>query len=163
MLGWQPMNRKMLIALFAVLLLLPVAYSNVSQKALADDLIYGATQAEQAAKETANQFPVARVLPTKMVNTAPYTVTLDGTSSFDPDGSISKYSWDIQGDMKEGATVPYTFTSEGSYAVKLTVADNKGAKDFDYGYVIVLSQEEFDSRKGFEYERSEERRVGKEC
>jgi len=64
----------------------------------------------------------------------PYTVTagkaltLDGSKSQDPDGSISEYIWDF-GDGKTGSGVKpvYTYTKAGEYTVTLKVKDNKGA------------------------------------
>jgi hypothetical protein len=71
------------------------------------------------------------------------TVLLDATGSYDPDGTIEEYSWQIQtptGDTVEPAcaTCPRTrfpATSEGTYNVTLTVTDDDGATRIDSLYV----------------------------
>lgn len=58
------------------------------------------------------------------------TVTFDGSQSSDPDGSISAYQWDFNGDGTQDATgqqVEYTYEDPGNYTVTLTVVDNEGA------------------------------------
>ncbi len=55
-------------------------------------------------------------------------VSFDGATSSDPDGSIVSYTWDFgDGTSASGSAVSHTFTTEGSYAVHLTVTDNDGA------------------------------------
>ena len=54
--------------------------------------------------------------------------SFDGTASSDPDGVIASYQWDFgDGSSGTGATPSHTFTTGGSYPVKLTVTDNQGA------------------------------------
>ena len=59
------------------------------------------------------------------------TVTFDGNSSNDPDGTITNYEWDFGGDgSASGATkqvVTHNFNAAGTYDVVLTVTDNHGA------------------------------------
>jgi PKD repeat protein len=56
------------------------------------------------------------------------TVTVDGTASADPDGTIASYTWDFgDGGAGTGATANHTYTTAGTYEVKLTVTDDKGA------------------------------------
>jgi PKD repeat protein len=60
------------------------------------------------------------------------TVNLDASASTDPDGTIAKYEWDLDGngsfetDTGTTPTVSHTFTASGSYEVKLRVTDNGG-------------------------------------
>jgi len=57
-------------------------------------------------------------------------VTFDASSSYDPDGWITTYRWDFNGDSVTdawGARVVHSFSSSGSYPVTLTVIDNLGA------------------------------------
>jgi dienelactone hydrolase len=71
-------------------------------------------------------------------------VTLNGTGSYDPDGSISAYSWTkISG---PGASL-YTFgkgltyaarLTQGKYIFRVTVTDNKGARAYDDVVVNVV-------------------------
>ncbi len=57
-------------------------------------------------------------------------VSVDGSGSSDPDGSVASYAWDF-GDSAtgSGATASHTYGQAGTYQVKLTVTDDKGAKD----------------------------------
>ena len=56
------------------------------------------------------------------------TVTYDGSSSVDGDGSIVSYSWDFgDGNNGSGSSIDYTYTSAGDYIATLTVTDNEGA------------------------------------
>ncbi len=54
-------------------------------------------------------------------------VKFDGSASFDPDGSITTYSWNFgDGSTGTGASVYHQFTAPGNYTVTLTVTDNNG-------------------------------------
>ena len=55
-------------------------------------------------------------------------VTLDGSASRDPDGSIASYAWNFgNGTSGSGAAPSATYTSAGTFTVTLTVTDNGGA------------------------------------
>jgi hypothetical protein len=59
-------------------------------------------------------------------------VTFDASASFDPDGVIVKYEWDIGDDGTiegEGKIFEYVFKSAGEFPVRLTVTDNDGLTD----------------------------------
>lgn len=58
----------------------------------------------------------------------PFTVIFDGSQSADPDGEISTYSWEVDGQgFEEGsATFEYTFEQVGDHSVKLRVTNSKG-------------------------------------
>ena len=59
-------------------------------------------------------------------------VRLDGTLSFDFDGAIIAYVWDLDGDGNTDATsavVDHTFFAAGTYEVSLTVIDDAGNSD----------------------------------
>jgi PKD repeat protein len=61
------------------------------------------------------------------------TVTFDGSSSSDPDGTIATYQWDINGDgAYDAQTISPTYSdvygSAGEYQVTLQVIDDEGAK-----------------------------------
>jgi PKD repeat protein len=53
--------------------------------------------------------------------------TVDGSTSFDPDGTVASYAWDF-GDLgtDSGATASHTFGSAGTHTISLTVTDNLG-------------------------------------
>ncbi|MHB1491643.1 MAG: PKD domain-containing protein, partial [Cellulomonas sp.] len=70
-----------------------------------------------------NQAPVASFTPT----VAGLSVSVDGTSSADPEGSLASYSWSFgDGGTATGATAQHTFAVAGTYPVALTVADAQG-------------------------------------
>jgi PKD repeat protein len=60
------------------------------------------------------------------------TVNFDGAASNDPDGTIAKYEWDLDGngsyETSTGTTpsASTTFAAAGSYEVKLRITDNAG-------------------------------------
>lgn len=54
--------------------------------------------------------------------------TFDASSSTDPDGTVTGYSWTFgDGGTTTGATPTHAYSSAGSYSVQVTVADNQGA------------------------------------
>jgi len=57
------------------------------------------------------------------------TVTVDGSGSSDPDGTVASYRWEFDGVVAggSGATASYTFDDEGEHTVRLVVTDDKGA------------------------------------
>ncbi len=63
------------------------------------------------------------------------TVTLDGSASFDRDGTIVAHLWDLDGDGvfddASGALVPWLPPGEGIYAIRLRVTDDSGQSDED--------------------------------
>ena len=57
-------------------------------------------------------------------------VELDGSGSSDPDGTIVAYAWDLgDGSDATGASPDHTYASAGTYAVRLTVTDDRGRTD----------------------------------
>ena len=63
----------------------------------------------------------------------PLAVNFTGSSSSDPDGTIASYAWDLDGDgAYDDSSVqnpPFTYTTAGTYTVRLQVTDNLGAQD----------------------------------
>ena len=56
------------------------------------------------------------------------SVNFNGTTSFDPDGTIVGYAWDYgDGSTGSGATPAHGYSIAGMYAVKLNVTDNSGS------------------------------------
>jgi WD40 repeat protein len=68
--------------------------------------------------------PAITLSPTQGL--APLTVTLDATGSTDPDGTITGYRWEVDGQTLAGIKHAVTFNQPGSYPVKLMVTDNFG-------------------------------------
>ncbi|HEY3438700.1 MAG TPA: PKD domain-containing protein [Actinotalea sp.] len=54
-------------------------------------------------------------------------LTVDGSASTDPDGTIASYDWTFgDGSTGTGATASHTYAASGTYTVTLTVTDNRG-------------------------------------
>lgn len=76
----------------------------------------------------ANQPPVAVILTSASEGNSPLSVSLSAVGSFDPDGSIVAYAWELgEGTQADTMVVPFTYTAPGRYTVRLTVTDNAGA------------------------------------
>lgn len=79
----------------------------------------------------ANQPPTARFTANPTNGLSPLNVAFDGRASSDPDGDPLTYAWDLDGDGAfddaTGATTSWTYTTPGSYAVRLRVSDPSGA------------------------------------
>ena len=74
-----------------------------------------------------NEQPTAVITADAPSTDAPLTFSFNGSQSFDPDGSITQYSWNFgDGTTGSGQTALHTYTSEGSYTVSLEVTDNAG-------------------------------------
>jgi spore coat protein H len=79
------------------------------------------------------QNPVPVIVPSATSGPIPLTVNFAATGSSDPDGTIVKYEWDLDGDAvyetdataTAGATT-MQYTVSGSYTVRLRVTDNDG-------------------------------------
>lgn len=92
-----------------------------------------------------NKAPVARAGSDRTIylSSGINRVTLNGSSSFDPDGTIASYIWTkVSG--PSNTMMRYTNTQtysahmiRGTYVFKLTVTDNKGATAVDYITVYV--------------------------
>ncbi len=91
-----------------------------------------------------NQAPVANAGTNLTITLPDNSVSLNGTSSFDPDGTISAYSWS-QVSGPSGATLAGVNTSTptasqlivGQYVFQLNVTDNNGATNSDQVTVTV--------------------------
>ena len=97
-----------------------------------------AVQAHYAAAGgvTPNQPPTASF--TSSVNNL--TASVDASGSSDPDGSIVSYAWDFgDGSTGSGVTAQRTYATAGTYTVRLTVTDDRGATASTTRQVTVLS------------------------
>ena len=75
-----------------------------------------------------NRNPFARIVYTTLTVKAPGSLTFNGDTSTDEDGSIVSYSWSVSNIVV--ASTPNTtinFTTQGTYVVSLTVTDDFGA------------------------------------
>ena len=54
-------------------------------------------------------------------------ISVDGTASSDPGGTIASYAWNFgDGDTGTGATAAHTYLADGTYTITLTVTDDDG-------------------------------------
>lgn len=78
-----------------------------------------------------NRPPVAKIAVDKTSGALPLTIHASARGTADPDGDALKYTWDF-GDGKklqtDSAGVDYTYSSPGSFSVKVTVSDGKGGE-----------------------------------
>ena len=93
---------------------------------------------DDGASDSASQ--TVQVGPTNLPPVASFTyspaspmvgqpVLLDGQSSYDPDGTIVSYQWDLNGDGSDDLSGPVgqvTYQSTGTVLVRLTVVDDDG-------------------------------------
>jgi hypothetical protein len=85
-----------------------------------------------------NQAPVANAGSDQTITSPATTAKLNGTSSFDPDGTITAYSWkQVSGPSTSTISSARTSSASvsrlkvGQYVFQLTVTDNKGATNSD--------------------------------
>jgi hypothetical protein len=79
---------------------------------------------------TANQEPRADSVGGNTMAPTGELFTYDGTSAFDPDGSIAAAYWTFSdGTVLAGQTVQHTFATAGSRWAYITVVDDDGAED----------------------------------
>jgi hypothetical protein len=76
-----------------------------------------------------NQPPVATAGPDQ--NVTDMIVLLDGSASYDPDGTIVSYEWSEWGSRIAGDQITEVIFAVGSHIVTLTVTDNDGATATD--------------------------------
>ena len=93
-----------------------------------------ATPVEQSFEvlEPANELPTAMFSATPTTGDAPLTVSFDGSTSSDTDGTIVSHDWDFgDGNTGTGTTTSHTYTTPGTYTASLTVTDDDGATGVD--------------------------------
>ncbi len=85
-----------------------------------------------------NQAPTAVATATPDTGQAPLSVSFSSALSTDNDGSIVSWFWDFGGGNQSTAANPnYTFATDGTYNVNLTVTDNDGATNTTTVQVVV--------------------------
>ncbi|RLE18136.1 MAG: hypothetical protein DRJ50_13325, partial [Actinobacteria bacterium] len=74
--------------------------------------------------------PVAMIAATPTAGTIPFAVSLDGAGSYDPQGSIVDYQWNLpDGDTAHDENIVWTPPDAGLHVVELVVTDDDGFKD----------------------------------
>ncbi len=69
------------------------------------------------------------------------SVSFNGTTSYDPDGTIVGYSWDFgDGSTGSGATPTHSYSIAGTYSVKLNVTDNSGSTNVSTQTVTITDR-----------------------
>ena len=92
-----------------------------------------------------NTPPVARFTYTPANPKVNQPVYLDASDSYDPDGYITDYYWDWDGDggfEGYGKTPTHTFTEPGTYGVTLLVYDNENEGNWTRQYITVEEGEQ---------------------
>jgi ribosomal protein L14 len=91
-----------------------------------------------------NQPPISNAGNNITLNLPTNSTTLNGTASFDPDGTIVSYSWaKVSGPSSftlgnaNSATTTLSNLTAGTYVFELTVTDNGGATDQDNITIVV--------------------------
>lgn len=90
-----------------------------------------------------NTPPISDAGPDRQVSVN-VSLTLDGSASYDPDGSITSYKWELYSEtgswtnIGNTVSVNRTFATVGTYTLRLTVTDNYGVSDDDLVYVTVV-------------------------
>lgn len=98
---------------------------------------YGRIYLHRNTMPSNNKPPIADAGPNQKVITGD-TVSFDGSGSYDPDGSIVNYTWDLgDGCLAYGVTATHVYAVPGTYTVALTVIDDSNAKDVDTCRVMV--------------------------
>jgi predicted transcriptional regulator len=91
------------------------------------------------AGKDANRAPVAVIDPEKQAVGVPDEAVFDGSASFDVDGRIASYLWDLgDGTFAEGPTATHIYRVPGYFNVTLTVTDDDGATSVATAFVEVL-------------------------
>lgn len=78
----------------------------------------------------ANKAPVAVITANKTSGRVALIVSFSASKSTDPDGKIASYLWEWGDGTKNGTarSASHVFRTKGTFAVRLTVTDNKGAR-----------------------------------
>ncbi|MDS0260625.1 PKD domain-containing protein, partial [Haloarcula sp. S1CR25-12] len=111
----------------------------------------GATNTSTVAVEVveANEAPTAVAAANRTAVSVGDAVAFNASESTDADGSIERYEWDFDdGTTANGSQVVHAFSSKGTYAVTLTVTDNRSGTDTTTRSVEVTATDDDGSSGG---------------
>jgi YD repeat-containing protein len=120
---------------------------DLDEVAVYNRALSAATIDEHYASNGTNARPVARFTTTPNPAKPGQTVTFNGSTSSDPDGSITKYEWDLDGngsyETNTGTTptVTKSYATEGNVDVSLRVTDNQTGTDTETHTVNVVANQ----------------------
>ena len=87
--------------------------------------------------------PEAKIMPEVEEVALNNEVKFTAEASYDLDGSIEKYIWDLDGEIKYGKEVIHRFTKGGERTVKLTIIDDDFLQDTDEVTITVRPEPTF--------------------
>jgi hypothetical protein len=133
-----------------------IAGTYVYKVVVTDDM--GATASDQVSfTVSANQDPVA-IVPAQVVITIPGgEIDINGTQSYDPDGSIVSYDWSISKGsivnllVKGPGMATLQGQSAGEVDLKLVVTDNRGGTGTATVHVIITTNKPPVAKAGFDF------------
>ncbi|SEH08905.1 Lcl C-terminal domain-containing protein [Candidatus Venteria ishoeyi] len=107
-----------------------------------EGLSHSSSQNLTVTAQPVNQAPTAAFSLSHTSGQASLTVTLDGTTSSDPEADNLTYAWTINGDAVGNATMQFEhrFNSAGDYLVRLTVTDSEGLSHSSSQTLTVTAQ-----------------------
>jgi PKD repeat protein len=107
-------------------------------------VVLAAMPVEAAFAQSGNRAPTACYTVSPAAPQTGQTVTFNSSCSSDPDGSIAARAWDLdndgQYDDSNATTVTRTFTTAGTYTIRLGVMDNRGAIDTEIKTITVANR-----------------------
>ena len=102
----------------------------------------GRLNVNRALSFTSPQRPVADIRGPRMVtdfnDDGLVTITLDGSDSFDLDGTVNSYRWTDGASLLESTTAITLTLPVGSHVITLTVTDDSRQSDTDIAFITVL-------------------------
>ena len=83
--------------------------------------------------------PVASISVDKTIIGLGESLTFDASTSYDPDGQIQQYMWDLgEGSCKTGISIQHSYSREGNYKIILTVRDDDHLLDRAFQEIQVV-------------------------
>ncbi|MFZ1286058.1 MAG: LamG-like jellyroll fold domain-containing protein [Candidatus Phosphoribacter sp.] len=120
----------------------PFLAGTIDEAAVYSSVLSAATVTDHFAKgggSVPNQAPTAAFTHSE----TNLSVSVNGSTSMDPDGSIASYSWNWGDETADttgaSATATHTYAAPGTYTVTLTVTDDDGATDTETASVMVTA------------------------